>query len=980
MHQAFGPYDLVQSISVGGTGEVFRAIIRSSGRVVAVKRLMPAVCADDDVIAAVHDEAVLSRALDHPAITKVLDEGNVGGIHFITYEFVDGRDLRTILNRAAMAAGGPNSPPSSRRPGLIAPSAPIPRDVALAVVMRVCEALDHAHARLDAQGRPLGLVHRDVSPSNILVSFEGAVKLSDFGIARALGRVAHTAVGEVKGTIGYMSPEQVNGQPVDGRSDLFSLGVCLWELVTGRRLFEGFHAVEVMQRIASGNLPAPRTLNAELPHELERIILKALAQSRDRRYPTGHDFHADLFRLAQSEGQLADPACIARYVRNLFPVAAADGAAPSEESRKMGENKGGSDLDVFEGLAKKSPRSQAPGLTPPPASVPRQRTLVGGLGPLPPPPPLNAPNASPSGLPPPSLAKPLPPPSGLPAPLPSASRGTLPPVSAPPQRISNVSGATPIPPLPPPTITPMRPPAATSPGVLPPPLAPPGPSAGAAAPGEKAKRRAAKGAAVDMDWDDEEESTHVYDKQTQDIVQRSMPRPAAGAPATQPPKVGAAAALVASSGGTAAKSMPPSVIVPSGPPAGGPLYNTPQQYGIPAQAIPAPPRYGADEPTYIRPRPERGGSKVGAILGALSLVAVVGLAAFIFFPRSGQFKVDIKAKDGSAIPKAEIFVDGVKKCDTAPCVVTDLGPGPKTIKVVGPGFSTSVTEAIEGGKEKLVFLTVETSGSGNVDSASNPAPSEKATGIKATTTQVGIKVLVDGEPKGTLPIELKLPAGPHKVRFEGGERYQTLDQSVDVAANEMKELGPIKLKVLKGQVTLDLVTSGAAVSLLSQGAKRVEKKLPEALWKTPPVKLDIDGAESWKLVATKKGFQEFSQELGFDDGQAEKTIRIELTEVGKRADTGTTPLPLPAGTGVKANDAPPPATPPPADGNGTININSIPVSKVLLDGKPLGSTPKVGVSVPAGSHTITFVHPEKGRKSVSVTVKAGETKTAAVKF
>jgi serine/threonine-protein kinase len=203
----------------------------------------------------------------------------------------------------------------------------------------------------------------------------------------------------------------------------------------------------------------------------------------------------------------------------------------------------------------------------------------------------------------------------------------------------------------------------------------------------------------------------------------------------------------------------------------------------------------------------------------------------------------------------------------------------------------------------------------------------------------------------------------------------------------VKELSDIKLKVLKGQVTLDVVTKDLAITLVRRGDKKTEKKITDAMLKNPPVRLDIDTSESWRLVATKKGFDDFTQDLTFEDGQAEKTVKIELFEIGKPAP----PTPPSSGGGnnntIASNPTPPPDRSPPPDkgastasGTGTLNINSIPVSKVILDGKPLGSTPKVGVSVPAGSHTVTFIHPDLGKQSVTVQVKNGETKTAAVKF
>jgi serine/threonine-protein kinase len=447
---------------------------------------------------------------------------------------------------------------------------------------------------------------------------------------------------------------------------------------------------------------------------------------------------------------------------------------------------------------------------------------------------------------------------------------------------------------------------------------------------------------------------------------------------TKPPvKVGAAAALLASSGGAAAAVKTISVAPPPAVPAPPPVPATP--------AEPSPRR---DAPTEVRPRANvssGGGSKAGVILGGLALVAVVAMAVFMFLPKKGQFKVNVSAKNGAAVGAVDIYVDGQKKCETTPCVIGELEPGTKTIKVIAPGFPPAESQdTVEAGKEKVIFVALEAGGA----APANTAPAANlgnAAGLKIAGTEAekNVHVIVDGADKGTLPVDLKdLSPGSHKVRFDGGERYEKLEQTVEIAAGQSKDLGEIKLKVLKGQVTLDIATPGVAITLVKRGDKKVEKKLTDQMLKNPPVKLDIDPSENWRLVATKKGFDEFTQDLTFEDGQAEKTIKVALVEVGK-APVAPVPGPMPVvGDKTPAPTPTPTAKPvePPPSGNGTLNINSIPVSKVVLDGKPLGSTPKVGVSVSAGSHTVTFIHPEQGKKSVTVNVKAGETKTAAVKF
>jgi serine/threonine-protein kinase len=553
---------------------------------------------------------------------------------------------------------------------------------------------------------------------------------------------------------------------------------------------------------------------------------------------------------------------------------------------------------------------------------------------------------------------------------------------------------------------------------------------------------------VDMDWDDDEESTHVFDgKMPGDGGPPTAgPRPAAGMPA-----VGAAAALLAGSSVRPAPLPPPPGAMPhsSGMPMPGsvpmpsavPLPSqVPMMHGHPGQTLASPsmplpsmppmsgpgPQTARSEATAVRNIPDllggmpqqqqqqsSGGSKVGIIFSALALVVVAGLAIFMFMPKKGTLKIDLQAKGGGTVDKAEIFVDGQKKCDITPCIVADLDPGSRTIKVIVPnaGPVDPVTVTVEAGKELPVMIPID-SGAG-ASPKTPPVAAKTSTGLKILAATPNTKVFLDGTDKGSLPADFSdVKPGSHKLRFDAGDRYERLDQSVDVEDGKVKEIGPIKLKVLKGQIILDLATEGAEVKLIN--AKKVEKKIPEKEWKTQPVKIDLDPTEGWKLVATKKGMDDFTRDLAFDDGNAEKQIHIDLanpkaagsdsasgsatgtasgsiSDSGSTASTGTTSTggtsTPPTGPTSTTSTTPTAATTststdkaPAATGTGTLNINSIPVSKVVLDGRPVGSTPKVGVSVPAGTHTVVFIHPEKGKKSVSVTVKAGETKTAAVKF
>ena len=348
----FGPYDLTERISVGGMAEVFRATHRDSGRVVALKRILPSVSADEEFIELFHDEALIARQLEHPNIARIYDVGQVNGNHYIALEHIQGRPLRTLIDRA-----------HSRGERL-------PMEIGAHIMAEVAQGLDYAHVRKNPHGQPLGIVHRDVSPQNILISYGGEVKLIDFGIAKAAGKLTRTQAGSIKGKMGYMSPEQVRGEGIDRRSDVFALGICLWEVLTLERLFDAPNELLMIEKIRSGEIVPPSAANPLVPAELDRIVLKALAKNVDARYASASDFQADLRAYLRSQGVAVDAARVASFMARLFPEAATGRAEIQgyQESNRMSD-KGGSDLDVFDGLAKRRPPVRAARL--PPAAPPR---------------------------------------------------------------------------------------------------------------------------------------------------------------------------------------------------------------------------------------------------------------------------------------------------------------------------------------------------------------------------------------------------------------------------------------------------------------------------------------------------------------------------------------------------------------------------------------------------------------------------------
>jgi len=300
--ERFAGYDLEAPIGRGGMAEVWRATARAgplAGREVAVKRLLPALARDPGYVALFEREAEVTRRLVHPNIVEIHEAGVAGGTPFIAMEYVDGRNLREILAQCAARA------------------ILLPMDFGAYAAHVVAGALAHAHAGEDAQGRPLGVVHCDVSPSNVFVSRLGEIKLGDFGVAVGTGVHARAPEGTF-GKIRYLAPEQILGDRPTPQTDVFALGCVFFELLTNAPAFPGRDVNEVGQRILAGKLRAPSEVRAEVPFELDAIVLRCLAPRPAERWPSAAALAQEI--STRYDPAIGTPLAIAAVVRGLFGV------------------------------------------------------------------------------------------------------------------------------------------------------------------------------------------------------------------------------------------------------------------------------------------------------------------------------------------------------------------------------------------------------------------------------------------------------------------------------------------------------------------------------------------------------------------------------------------------------------------------------------------------------------------------------------
>ncbi len=316
----FGKYQILERIAVGGMAEIFRARLDGIGgfqRSFAIKRIAPNLTGNPEFVDMLVDEAKVAGLLSHANIVQILDLGSVDQQFYIAMEYVNGRDLGQVLARCA-------------EKGI---TLPVPH--AVFVLLEMLKGLEYAHNRQVMRGGrpvPLNIVHRDIAPGNVLVSFQGEVKLTDFGIAKASVKALETMSGVIKGRFDYMSPEQAAAQPIDQRSDLFSAGVLFYEVLTGRHPFRQAGELATLEAVRRGQYASPSEVNPDVPYALDVVVDKALRVRPDDRLQSATEFKEALDRFFHDSGFIFSASTLAAFVRGLFPEAAPAERRPASDA------------------------------------------------------------------------------------------------------------------------------------------------------------------------------------------------------------------------------------------------------------------------------------------------------------------------------------------------------------------------------------------------------------------------------------------------------------------------------------------------------------------------------------------------------------------------------------------------------------------------------------------------------------------------
>jgi eukaryotic-like serine/threonine-protein kinase len=913
----FGKYYLLERISIGGMAEVFRAKafgVEGFERLVAVKRILPNIAEDKEFIRMFIEEAKLSVQLNHANIAQIFDLGVVEGSYYIALEHVHGRDLRVLFERC-------------RQLGEAMPIAQ-----ACFVAMKVCEGLDYAHNKRDQAGRELSLVHRDVSPQNILVSFEGEVKLIDFGIAKAAGIGANSQAPILKGKFGYMSPEQVRGVEIDRRSDVFSCGVVLYELLTGERLFVGESDFDTLEKVRNVEILPPSTYNRKIPDELERIVLKALSKDAEERYQNAIDLHDELQAFVYTAGEFYSRKDLAAWMKKTF------GKEIEDETAK---------LESYRQLKPPAPTAGPPAPAPPPAV---------GAGSDAVPEPARTPQSQSGRLP----RKP----------------GTQPvPVARPVKSTGPVAALKPQPPArsQPVVVGPQPPSGARSQpvAVIPPPVAVPVSPPAAMPLGASAGDRQRHVRPVEMSWEDDELETRVYDgddpRHRSNRTGLPLQPPVSSSPAIPLPADAHPPVHEAAAGDPPAWSaeMPPAAPFPlASHGASGPSGSAGYRNGagaasaasaasggyVGAHELGTPPPDMAVEPRVLPPRRDPVPVRVPAAttFGASELptIPVSSFGARITAgrrPRDGSGRLVPLAIGSAAVVAIVAIVLLVMSGKPRPA--PQPAPTPVAVKQPPPP----------------------------------PAP-DPSTGFDLYVTPAGItQWKLDGDSRtDRLPSRIRgISPGPHTVQIEPPPGFLSQLQQVSVELGKAPRV-EIALQPIPGITgVFESAPPGATVSLIIDGKRQAVGP--------SPARAPLDPRNGYQVLFEKPGYRSVNRPIAFS-GALEEHIVVELEKVSAQAPPPSPPPrpapsePRPRRTGRDgAGESSAPSEPVSDDAGdararpqGVLVLGSKPPCDIAIDGGTTGlHTPQKEIKLPVGRHRITLTNAEFGiNETFTVDIKA----------
>lgn len=346
----FGNYLLLKKIASGGMAELFLARqigVMGFERIVAIKKILPHLTHDKEFVEMFINEAKLAAQITHPNVVQIYDFGFADGMYFIAMEFITGKSLAEILSKGLKAKDF------------------VSGRLAVYIISKIAAGLDFAYRGTTIGGTPLGIVHRDISPQNILIGYNGDVKLVDFGIAKAASSNHHTQTGILKGKLSYFSPEQAWGKSVDHRSDIFSLGIVLYEMLTEKRLFKAENEIAIIEKIRKDEIQPPSLIKSVFSKTMDDILLKALARNPDDRFQNAGDFEEALTRFLNTSGGSPTAKDLSSYISSLYPFEIQMNKQEFEkiariESKVLAENASRQQTEI-----EPVPRKNVPSSTPP---------------------------------------------------------------------------------------------------------------------------------------------------------------------------------------------------------------------------------------------------------------------------------------------------------------------------------------------------------------------------------------------------------------------------------------------------------------------------------------------------------------------------------------------------------------------------------------------------------------------------------------